>query len=66
MLSVQVLMIFLCYGGCAIPLGYCIQLFTRKPENVYLVVILINVIAGKINFNDRRLTICHRNFIAVW
>ncbi|XP_025073393.1 ATP-binding cassette sub-family A member 2-like [Pogonomyrmex barbatus] len=42
--SVQVLMIFLCYGGCAIPLGYCIQLFTRKPGNVYLTVILINII----------------------
>ncbi|XP_067203769.1 ATP-binding cassette sub-family A member 17-like isoform X1 [Linepithema humile] len=41
---VQVFMIFLCYGGCAIPLGYCIQLLTKKPENVYLVVILINVI----------------------
>ncbi|KYN45163.1 ATP-binding cassette sub-family A member 3 [Trachymyrmex septentrionalis] len=41
---VQMLMIFLCYGGCAIPLGYCIQLFTRKPENAYLSVILINII----------------------
>ncbi|XP_014486242.1 PREDICTED: ATP-binding cassette sub-family A member 2-like [Dinoponera quadriceps] len=41
---VQVLTIFLCYGGCAIPLGYCVQLFTRKPENVYLTVIIINVI----------------------
>ncbi|KAM0731504.1 Phospholipid-transporting ATPase ABCA3 [Formica fusca] len=41
---VQVLIIVLCYGGCAIPLNYCIQLFTRKPENVYLVVTLINII----------------------
>ncbi|XP_071572404.1 phospholipid-transporting ATPase ABCA3-like [Temnothorax nylanderi] len=41
----QVLLIFLCYGGCAIPLGYCIQLFTRKPENAYLIVILINIVA---------------------
>ncbi|XP_012061175.1 PREDICTED: ATP-binding cassette sub-family A member 2-like [Atta cephalotes] len=41
---VQMLMIFLCYGGCAIPLSYCIQLFTRKPENVYLSVILINIV----------------------
>ncbi|XP_072764356.1 phospholipid-transporting ATPase ABCA3-like [Anoplolepis gracilipes] len=41
---VQVLIILLSYGGCAIPLNYCIQLFTRKPENVYLVVILINII----------------------
>ncbi|XP_025154493.1 ATP-binding cassette sub-family A member 3-like [Harpegnathos saltator] len=44
MFPVQVLLIFLCYGSCAIPLGYCIQLFTRKPENVYLTVIIINVI----------------------
>ncbi|XP_011872822.1 PREDICTED: ATP-binding cassette sub-family A member 3-like isoform X5 [Vollenhovia emeryi] len=42
---VQVSMIFLCYGGCAIPLGYCIQLFTRKQENAYLIVILINIAA---------------------
>ncbi|XP_039306291.1 ABC transporter A family member 1-like [Solenopsis invicta] len=42
---VQVLMIFLCYGGCAIPLGYCIQLFTRKPQNAYLIMILINFVA---------------------
>ncbi|KYQ46736.1 ATP-binding cassette sub-family A member 3 [Trachymyrmex zeteki] len=41
---VQVLMIFLCYGGCAIPLGYCVQLFTKKPENAYLSVILINIV----------------------
>ncbi|XP_011067293.1 PREDICTED: LOW QUALITY PROTEIN: ATP-binding cassette sub-family A member 2-like [Acromyrmex echinatior] len=41
---VQILMIFLCYGACAIPLGYCIQLFTRKPENAYLSVILINIV----------------------
>ncbi|XP_011687936.1 PREDICTED: ATP-binding cassette sub-family A member 2-like isoform X2 [Wasmannia auropunctata] len=42
---VQVLMIFLCYGGCAIPLGYFIQLFTKKPENAYLIIILINIVA---------------------
>ncbi|XP_018368842.1 PREDICTED: ATP-binding cassette sub-family A member 2-like [Trachymyrmex cornetzi] len=41
---VQMLMIFLCYGGCAIPLSYCVQLFTRKPENAYLSVILINIV----------------------
>ncbi|KYN07185.1 ATP-binding cassette sub-family A member 3 [Cyphomyrmex costatus] len=41
---VQMLLIFLCYGGCVIPLGYCVQLFTRKPENAYLSVIMINIV----------------------
>ncbi|XP_046829981.1 ATP-binding cassette sub-family A member 17-like isoform X6 [Vespa crabro] len=40
---VQVLYIFLFYGACAIPFNYCIQLFTRKQQNVYLIVILINI-----------------------
>ncbi|KAK2587654.1 hypothetical protein KPH14_003774 [Odynerus spinipes] len=39
----HVLYIFVGYGACAIPFNYCIQLFTRKPEKVYLIVILINV-----------------------
>nr|KAF7411061.1 hypothetical protein H0235_013668 [Vespula pensylvanica] len=40
---VRILYIFLFYGACAIPLNYCVQLLTKKQQNVYSVIILINI-----------------------
>ncbi|XP_024936975.1 ATP-binding cassette sub-family A member 3 isoform X2 [Cephus cinctus] len=41
---VQGFMIFLCYGVAAIPIGYLIQVFSRRTNTVYMILILMNLV----------------------